>query len=183
MPFREEAAPEELPDGIDGYGERDGVAGADDESGEDIAGIMDAIVDAGEADAQGEGAHNPETAAIKEKQDHRHGGPVGGVGGGHTAGIRTAQALDDIGEQSDAGAGSFDGFFDDIQHKRVADGNDEDDEQGTNPRPWGAKTKDADDGEQGQGNKKTVAAHDGHQPVKEGVAQGAVDKMEQRDVE
>ena len=64
------------------------VTGADDSAGENIAGIMHAIVNTREADKAGEREHYPDAPAIVDERDHGACEPVGGVCGRHAVEAR-----------------------------------------------------------------------------------------------
>ena len=134
VPLREYSTAGEIPDGLGGDDQGDGVAGTENGTDGDIAGIMDAAINAGKGHGGGEREHEPRSAPVKEEEHHGDGEAVGGVGGGEAAGAGAAEAVHDV-VQGEAGSLAADGVPDGADDEGIAEGDDENQEEGADARP------------------------------------------------
>ena len=184
VPQRKPFSPNAVPGGLqpDDAGGR--VARAQNCAGQNVARIMHAVINARKGNGQRHWQHEPPAFWIKKKRDHRGGKPVGRVRRRHGAGGGAAEPRDDI-RQRHAWSRPGDGMFDDVDDERVAQQGDERHRQRAQTDAGTAKKGRDKAGEDGEDKPlhHAVAAQDGHEPVKERIAQRPVDEMEQARVE
>src|SRR5439155_12181958 len=100
------------------------ITAAQNGAGQDIARVMDSIVNAGEADEAGHGQHEPDAAPVIDERNHGGSEPIGGMGRGHAARMRLAEETMRI-VQDPKGALPPDGLLDGAANEAIAKGYDQ----------------------------------------------------------
>ena len=183
-PQREPAAAEPLPEGVQCPGAASGVTRAKDGAGQDVAGIMHAVVNARESDEAGHGQHETDAAPVVDEANDGGGKPICRVRRGHTAAVRAADAsghvdIGDVEEWTRTG----DGLFNGVAYEGIAEGDGQDEHEDTQTSPDTAFPAEQKTNENQDRGKVRVAADKRHDFIKKGVAQRRIDEVEQSDVE